>query len=440
MFHHFNGHLKLKRILQVRVSLYIQAYLGILAPAFLPSAHDLHTSIAKSANLTALGLVLVSFIQWRSSGSLSLSDALIVIYLSYITATSGIFGYNSPGSTSLLRKAMGLDDILAVTLGLLFNQIGSIFGVIVWALAETFGLAALSGVCKNNDGIRYVGWNMHPISATSLKMRVPFLILNSLALTFNTIAIVMGLSRAWKGIRSGKVLVVREGSGKVKKECRVERYFRAFLGVVFCTFWSVSVELVISWNRLRDQANIWTLGQMLSMLMLIQPLLDVAAAVYNAIAECRDKYPEDVIDENDLIERSERLARKMLVLMIEYAQPTSSSTPANRRIILTNSEEQMVAAAVGELRTPLIGAEGEVTFSPNEPRDAMSMSGIEEVIEAYDRYGVIVVKSLTFLNTSNEAANSNSNRGVLRWRALDTASDPCECPHIKADTMQEPDV
>jgi len=283
-------------------------------PAVLPDDMGIGESIQKSSILTSISLIVATLIQLRSAESLALSDALIVIQVGYMTYCSSLTRMQDFAKTSTSHFFTNKWILYTLFSILLFS-----FSVYVWARASTFGLPALPEGCINNDVIRYVSYSFHPIPPTSKKARIPALTFNSLGLIgctqFLVALISIKLVSVWNRYVAGHYVLSKahgdEDDESIQatpksdyledsdsdtdssagiwdlEEVESERYRVYFMFISFpimllllplLTVCVITIELTISWNGLREETNKFTLGQIMALLMLIQPLYDVLKA------------------------------------------------------------------------------------------------------------------------------------------------------------------
>ncbi|KZT58162.1 hypothetical protein CALCODRAFT_256517 [Calocera cornea HHB12733] len=216
---------------------------------------------ARTAMVTSSALVIAGLYAVRSPElGLSLVDAQIITMLNLLITVST----SVASATNNSGRSLGFTFRMAT---LLHGFLSTAFGIYVYSHPDSFGGVANAGLCHPNSDFQFVIFN-HSISATNEGLRIFALLFFSLSLGVLVytnredfflflIRLIVDWRTAWK-------------QKKTKLKINIPRTIFIFL-LSFATmiYLVAEIELTIAWNGLTSSANVWTFGQTLPLVMLL---------------------------------------------------------------------------------------------------------------------------------------------------------------------------
>ncbi|KDQ53828.1 hypothetical protein JAAARDRAFT_414063 [Jaapia argillacea MUCL 33604] len=239
----------------VRVAIYVQSLIAIIVVA----DRELWISLAQGGLLTNICLVLATIIQWKTLGNVSLIDGIIVTLLSNLGTIAAM-----PAALYDYGKMTAYTFHIAA---LLIGTLNCVWTIVVQAEAPTFG--QVSG-CHTNDHVVFAIVGIH-VRATVLWLRVVLIVASAVTIIKAPIEYVKYLNKAQSE---------PDDSSSTNSTGRCTAVLTTPLTLTYWSLALVTIELTLEKNGVRSQTAQWTLGQTMSMLLVVQPIVEIVRKAY----------------------------------------------------------------------------------------------------------------------------------------------------------------
>ncbi|KAK0714483.1 hypothetical protein B0H67DRAFT_213942 [Lasiosphaeris hirsuta] len=310
----------------VRIAIYMQALAGPILP-FLFRSKSLVDDMEKTLGITGLAVLITTFV-YAGKHELDLFHALIVFHL------VGLVGFSISAAVKDTDDMKFKEHVSYLTLRTLYygSMLGYfIFMIFVFARAPTFGPDP-----KCNPDVQYVIFGVD-VSATNTVLRGLFLAVFGLVLVslfFSATGMLTGesMQKSFGGIiaamsvaptrgRDPTANEIAQALGEAARRKDVGKKGFYMLGDLFGRVYIVAMlEVYLSRNSTDTAGNDWGFGQIFAMLMLIAPIIDLAALfTERGRAEAEDDSNASDSDDSDKITRED-----LLRFLLQRKQPNSS--------------------------------------------------------------------------------------------------------------------
>jgi len=237
----------------VRVSLYVQTILGMFISTVLPYDVDAFKSSARSTYITAFGLMLAALIRSHESEGLSLADGIILTML-----TTLMTAFVSSNTRSVQAGGLSLSIASFICIVVWF-----VSGILVWRDPSNFGATS---DCNLNSEFVFVVFG-HNHRATEGGVRAFALVVFSLGGAAALGSLVMVIFWTLKTMLSDDSPYEKSSSDQIPVQ--------GWAGLGAVIYLIVTTELIIRRNNLGGQTWVWSTGQMLSVILLFQQVVDM---------------------------------------------------------------------------------------------------------------------------------------------------------------------
>ncbi|KDQ50407.1 hypothetical protein JAAARDRAFT_584350 [Jaapia argillacea MUCL 33604] len=246
----------------VRTAMYVQALLGIVGCSVFAD-RKFRAACIRNSSITSLATVCTLLIQLRSSGDVSLVDALVVSMMSILVLLSGIFIIVIYALRYGFRKRdRGLYIIY------LANSSASV--LVTDLMCARITSFASNASCRDvNTTVKFVVAGKS-VLVTNRSLRI-------FALTFSSVLLFVAFL-ASAGLPLLSTLRVLQRRDEV--DIITWRFWVMCCQLGGAIYMIVTTEQVLSRNNLQHQTHQWSFGQTLALIMLIQPLSDIFYAIW----------------------------------------------------------------------------------------------------------------------------------------------------------------
>ncbi|KAH7337300.1 hypothetical protein B0J17DRAFT_667038 [Rhizoctonia solani] len=257
----------------VRIAVYVQVGLNVLASTLLQSNLQLTRNAARTSYVLSLSLILASIMQWRIGG-MGLFDALVGLQLATLLTVFVLFNIRYINS-------LGLSINISSTLFLILY---TYWGIQTWAFPS----------CPSNALTQFVVFGKS-ISATNPGLRIFALVVFSLVGLLTLFAVVLLL--AWAAdvwLHGGEV---KARNARVRQNVQRERYgidtgagksrITSLLPLSIMIYLVVSTEQLVARNNLPNLDE-WSYGQTLAVVMLLSQFVEMGLWVWKEKRSMRE--------------------------------------------------------------------------------------------------------------------------------------------------------
>jgi len=257
----------------VRTSIYAQAIIGMIVSTFWPNDMEAFKDVARTSYITSFSLILAALIQSQTGDGLSLIDGLIVTMLTTLMTTFVSANVKHVQSSGL---SVNISYFLYMTFWVFW-------GLYVWAQVDDFG-----NTPECNSQTMFVVFG-HSIEATRDGLRKFAIAVFSLGALAALASLAFML--AWLA-----AYVHGAGTAEDFKDAVSRKLgnIQAWAGLGVLIYLIVTTEQMITRNQLNDATNVWTLGQILAMILLLQQLMDVASLARKSLYSREGRSGSDV--------------------------------------------------------------------------------------------------------------------------------------------------
>ncbi|CAE6489599.1 unnamed protein product [Rhizoctonia solani] len=257
----------------VRVAVYVQVGLNVLASTLLQSNLQLTRDAARSSYVLSLSLILASIAQWRIGG-MGLFDALVGVQLATLMTVFMLFNIRYINS-------LGLSINISSTL---FLALYTYWGFQTWTFPA----------CPSNSLTQFVIFGKS-VSATNPGLRIFALVVFGFVGLITIFAVVLLL--AWAAqvwLHGGEV---KARNVRVRNNVQRERYgidtgagksrITSLLPLLIMIYLVVSTEQLVARNKLSNLDE-WSYGQTLAVVMLLSQLVEMGLWVWRERRSSRE--------------------------------------------------------------------------------------------------------------------------------------------------------